>query len=482
MRKLGFYILLPLLFALLFGCSSAPETPEEVPEETPVEEPVKEEPEPIVEPEEPPVEEPVEEPEPVVEIEPVGDEEFAVAEEAIEKARRVGAARYSPDYYKGAKEDFEEALALKAEDPDTSREYISSSVEKAEKAYQESVDSQVTEKVAKLRIMETQLIDIEAELFEPQDFQIVKDRADLLIEYLNNGQYEEADKQYHATLRAMQNLHDTLDNNIRWVKILDRDSSTYMMEAEEEEAFMWAPEELENANYSYSEGIAHFNNYNLEGSEIALKEAKYWAFQAIRLSEKRKRQNETDTLMMDALKELEKASRNKVVDDEGNIIDANPWDGDDFIDENPAEQYEAENYEQEDSSLKEYNPDAEVKDDESSMIIPGVTAVLGDEQSMSLLDQAIELWKQGVKARAQGKYDIADEYFKQSKAYSEAYSANAIADEYYVVKGDTLWGIAGRRDFMDNPFLWTKIWRRNSLTIENPDLIFPGQKIIIPPK
>jgi chemotaxis signal transduction protein/nucleoid-associated protein YgaU len=49
------------------------------------------------------------------------------------------------------------------------------------------------------------------------------------------------------------------------------------------------------------------------------------------------------------------------------------------------------------------------------------------------------------------------------------------ADLYEVLKGDTLWHIARR--FTGNPFKYPRIARDSD--IKNPDLIFPGQKVII---
>ncbi|MGH2566932.1 MAG: LysM peptidoglycan-binding domain-containing protein [Bacteroidota bacterium] len=47
---------------------------------------------------------------------------------------------------------------------------------------------------------------------------------------------------------------------------------------------------------------------------------------------------------------------------------------------------------------------------------------------------------------------------------------------------DCLWNIAKKPAVYDNAFLWPKIWQGNKEQIKNPDIIWPGQKLRIPPK
>lgn len=48
---------------------------------------------------------------------------------------------------------------------------------------------------------------------------------------------------------------------------------------------------------------------------------------------------------------------------------------------------------------------------------------------------------------------------------------------YIIKKGDTLWDISS--DKLKDPFQWKALWKLNHY-IKNPDLIYPGQKLVVP--
>ena len=51
------------------------------------------------------------------------------------------------------------------------------------------------------------------------------------------------------------------------------------------------------------------------------------------------------------------------------------------------------------------------------------------------------------------------------------------AKTHVIVKGDTLWDLAGK--YLDNPYLWPQIWEANRY-ITDPHWIYPGDVLVIP--
>jgi len=61
-------------------------------------------------------------------------------------------------------------------------------------------------------------------------------------------------------------------------------------------------------------------------------------------------------------------------------------------------------------------------------------------------------------------------------AQSSSLLTESYPDRYTVVEGDTLWDISGK--FLRDPWRWPEVWQGNP-QVENPDLIFPGDVLVM---
>ena len=55
--------------------------------------------------------------------------------------------------------------------------------------------------------------------------------------------------------------------------------------------------------------------------------------------------------------------------------------------------------------------------------------------------------------------------------------AEAAPDRYVVTAGDTLWSIAAK--FLKDPYRWGELWKLNADEVRKPQLIYPGQVILL---
>jgi nucleoid-associated protein YgaU len=81
-------------------------------------------------------------------------------------------------------------------------------------------------------------------------------------------------------------------------------------------------------------------------------------------------------------------------------------------------------------------------------------------------------------ARTQAELAVKQYYLEQGIDRGLA-SAESSAISYNVVRGDHLWGIAGKDGIYGNPYQWPLIYKANTDKIKDADLIFPGQEFDI---
>ncbi|MDC7219088.1 MAG: LysM peptidoglycan-binding domain-containing protein [Spirochaetales bacterium] len=399
------------------------------------------------------------------------------ADAALLRAGEAGASEFHPERFNDLVLELEEIKTLAETDPEAAKEQSDAFIAKANELYSDSLASAKEYFTEQMDKMDEALLALEADKYAPKSWALTVIMREDTEKKFESGDFADAQFAYRETMTAKQSLKDGVENNIAWIEILIRDTEMYLADAEELEAFLWAEEELDQADTLLEDGRVKFAAYDMKGSEASLLQAKVLARQIAEGGGRMQQINETDSLMVDVMEAIEKASRMTIVDEEGNIIDPDPWDGDEYLEENPLAELENDvEVEEEESNLQDYTP------------VDGTTGVMGEdeEEDTSYLLTAQKLWEKGVEARNAESLELANEYFHQARIFVEAYQSNAVSDFYTVVRRDVdtdcLWRISEYDSIYGNPYLWPKIWRRNKKLIQNPDLIFPGQVLIIPPK
>ncbi len=479
-RIIKLLVVLAVAFSLL-NCPSAPKPVEKPPvKEKPIaKKPQVEKPKPPEKPKER-VKQKVKVVQEKPKVQPVSDEEIKDVRNAIAQAEEADATYYDPDNLKAAMADLDKALTLRKKDPTSARKYLKDAKVKALLAFDNSVKRAAADLSARMDRLAGALRKIEADKFMPDMYKKAVAGIDVAKQLYREGKLSEARDKAYETLRNMADLYDLVNRRIRWVNILRRDTEQYLDDAEKVEADVWAPDELNKTNELYFKGVEAFQRYDLDSSEEYLGGAKEAAQDTVRLAIERKRTAEkkkTEKLMLEVMKEIEEASKLTVVTDSGTVIEPQPWSGEKVLKE------------VEEKSKKEKEKGKENERGDQSLRLPSNgkdVVVLGDVTEMSFLDQAKKLWELGVVEKTKGNYDKAMEYFLEAKKYIAAYKNLAVSSVYTVrlipERRDCLWRIAEYDFIYGNPYLWPKIWRRNRKLIQNPDLIYPGWKLVIPPK
>jgi nucleoid-associated protein YgaU len=407
---------------------------------------------------------------------PVADADVQRAREAVARARAADAAYYEPTELAGAIADLDAALSARAGDPERSRALLASAVEKANRAYQGSLGKAAADLESRWLAMDARLQAISADRYATADYRdTVSQWERAAAQYAGaTGDVATARTLAYGALKAQRDLFDRLEARIASIEGLRRDVDRYLDEAEQAGAGQWAARELGETNRLYLLGVEAYQAYRLDESEEYYGAAREAARHAAAVARQNRSQTqaqqraEAERLLKEVMAELEAASRMTVVTEDGTVILPREWSGEDLL-----------------RGLEGLTPPA---GGSQSLRLPpdGSTVVLGDVYEENLLEQAKELWSKGLEENEAGNYAKAMEYFRESRRYVEVYRSMAVKAVYTIrlipERRDCLWRIAEYDFIYGDPYLWPKIWRRNRTQIQNPDLVYPGMLLIIPPE
>lgn len=67
------------------------------------------------------------------------------------------------------------------------------------------------------------------------------------------------------------------------------------------------------------------------------------------------------------------------------------------------------------------------------------------------------------------------QYHQEQRVNRGIEPISGMMESYTVSKGDSLWAISARNEIYSDPYQWPLIYKANSDSIKDADLIFPGQ-------
>jgi nucleoid-associated protein YgaU len=408
---------------------------------------------------------------------PITDVEVDDARNALARAREVDADYFDPDNYDAARQLLDEGISLRVSDPATARQKLSDSKEKADAAFDNSVQKSEDVMTANLEAAKKRLVDLEADKFLADDFQKATAGIDETAALYQQKDYAGARARGYQALKDMTDLGNRLETRLASVKSLKYETEQLMKQAESEELYQYAPEQKDKVTSFYLKGVDSFQGYKLDDAEENFGAAREAARDTIRIAREARdgsqaaQKQKAQAMQEQVMKALVDASSLTVVTEDGTVIKPKNWKDEDFL-------KEIDRMMQEEQNKPSSGP--------QSMAVPTDkgTVVLAEDTTVSLLQQARDLWAQGLKEKQAGNYGKALDYFNEAQRYIDIYKSFAVKGVYTVRlipdRRDCLWRIAEYNDIYGDPYRWPNIWRRNRKLIQNPDLIFPGWQLVIP--
>ena len=380
---------------------------------------------------------------------------------AIARAAEAGAETYDPFVLEEARNALQESERLQTSDPERAGAAATRARLKADEAYRNSLGLARQQLILAMDLLEQELKDNQVDQFTPEEYADVQAEVARIKGLFDSGLLADGSDAAHAVIRQMHTLRDTVAAQL--ARVLELKRATEMLQDQLGIASEADTMQVAKLNELYEKGkMALLERYALDDAERdfgAAREAGRTALRAadVEMGTEMTRER-VEELMYAVMNELESASLLTIITDEEIVVDPVPWEGAQFL---SAEEDAAASRSMADSAVEQVPQHA-------------------------LLQRAKALWQRGVAERNSGDYRRAAGYFEQAQRYRDAYAALAVMTTYTVrlipERRESLWRIAEYDFIYGNPWLWPKIWHRNRKLIQDPDLIFPGWQLYIPPK
>ena len=376
---------------------------------------------------------------------------------AIARAADAGA---DPLALQEARDDLQEGDRLRTSNPDAAAEAMKRARLSADTARRNSLGAARQQLELEMSERLQELRDLEADQGRPDEYSAYAERADRAKELFAEGRIADGTHEARAVIRQMEMLRDSIEAQV--ARVLRLKADTEELKDQLDAAAQADAAKVAEMNERYAQGREALEERALRDAERhfgAAREAGRAALAGVAAGTGAEGgRAQVETLLRAVMNDLESASGLMVITDDERVVDPAPWQGARFLSGEGA----------------------------AAAALParGETTVEQVPQH-ELLQRAKELWLQAAARRNAGDYRQAAAHLELAQRYHDEYVALAVMTTYTVrlipERRESLWRIAEYDHIYGNPRLWPRIWHRNRKLIQDPDLIFPGWQLYIPP-
>lgn len=388
------------------------------------------------------------------------DEARRQARVAIARAVEAGAETHDPVGLRDARDALQEGERLRTSNPEAAVAAMERARDRADTAWRNSLGSARQQLKLTMDLLLQDLRDREANQFRPDEYSAYAAEVDRVNELFAAGRIDDGTAAARAVIRRMEALRDSIEAQV--ARVLKLKADTEDLKDQLDAVAQADAAKVAELNERYAQGQRALDERALGDAELhfgAAREAGQAALAGVAADAGADGSREqVETLLRTVMSDLESASGLMVVTDDEREVNPAPWQGARFLSGEGT----------------------------SAAALParGETTIEEVPQH-ELLQRAKELWLQAVARRNAGDYRGAAASLELAQRYHAEYVALAVMTTYTVrlipERRESLWRIAEYDFIYGDPRLWPRIWHRNRKLIQDPDLIFPGWHLYIPP-